>query len=46
MESWEGTAIGYGAEGEQAVRGKGGGAGWGALVQVRVEGTIVIEGGA
>lgn len=46
MQTGEGAAVGQLAEGQQAVRSDGGGAGWRALVEMGVQGTIVVYGGA
>lgn len=46
MQTREGTAVGHLAEWQQAVRGQGGGAGGRALVEMGVQGAIVVYGGA
>lgn len=46
MQAGEGAAVGHLAEGQQAVRGQGGGAGGGALVDVRIQCAVVVHGGA
>lgn len=46
MQAGEGAAVGHLAEGQQAVRGQRGGAGRGALMDVRVQRAVVVHGGA
>lgn len=46
METRESAAVGHLVERQQAVRGQGGGAGGWALVEMRIEGAIVVYGGA
>ncbi len=42
MQTGEGAAVGHLTERQQAVRSEGGGAGWRALVEMGVQGAIVV----
>lgn len=46
MQTREGAAVGHLAERQQVFRGQGSGAGGRALVEVWVQGAIVVYGGA